>query len=163
MGKGGRNDQLALHPAGKLADAFLPWQLEAVEIPLEGLRLPEPVSAGQHGLQLAHGEMLGKAGLIQHHADFLPVQRAEGAVLLAQQMDAAGIRPCQIQHQADGGAFAGAVFPDEAHDITGRQAQIQRAQGKILIMLGDLLQADDGFHYDSSFSASSASISASSS
>lgn len=130
-----RQPQLHPHAPGVVLEGLILRQSQPVQIPLVHLRLPAPENARQHPPDLRCVHVLRQSHLVQHHADVLPLQRGEGAVVLPVHGDRAAVPAQAVQDQPYGGGLARAVLADQSHDAPGGQRQLQPLQDELAPLL----------------------------
>ena len=148
VAQGHSDGELHLHAPGELLEGLVLRQGELFQIALKGRLVPAAEDAGHDPAHLLCREAFGEGRFVQHHTDLLLVRPG-----LAQDLKAAAVGLRHAQQQADGGAFAGAVFPHQAQDAALGQAEAD-AQVKVPIVFFQILQFD-GVHRLSSSRVSS--------
>ena len=127
--------QLHLHAGRVVVILFLFRQLKFLAKFCVGSGIPIVVDARHHLACLLCVQAQGDALAAQHHTDFFLGVYKIGAVVPAQNGHGTAVPLQYVQNQFDGGAFACAVFTDQAADGAAGQCQIQRSEGKVLIVL----------------------------
>ena len=127
--------QLHLHAGGVILILLFIRQTEFLAQLRIGGSVPVAVDARHHLARLHRIQAQGNALAAQHHADFLLAADRSGAVIPAQNGHGTAVPLQHVQNQFDGGAFACAVLADQAADGAAGQCQIQRSEGKVLIVL----------------------------
>ena len=109
--------------------AELPAQLRI------GSSIPVAVDARHHLACLHCVQAQGDALAAQHHANLLFGADGSGSAVPTKNGHGAAVLLHHVHDQPDGGAFACAVLADQAADGAAGQCQIQRSEGKVLIVL----------------------------
>ena len=135
VGKRHRNAQLPLHSSGVILILFVRRQVKFPAKRRVVTSVPVAVDARHHLAHLHSVQAQGNAIAAQHHTDFFLGVYKVGAVVPVQNGHGTAVPLQHVQNQFDGGAFACAVFTDQAADGAAGQCQIQRSEGKVLIVL----------------------------
>ena len=135
VGKRHRNAQLPLHSSGVILILFVRRQVKFPAKRRVVTSVPVAVDARHHLAHLHSVQAQGNAIAAQNHTDFFLGVYKVGAAVPAKNRHRAAVPLHHVQNQFDGGAFACAVFTDQAADGAAGQCQIQRSEGKVLIVL----------------------------
>ena len=133
----GGDGELHFHAAG-IVLYLLPLrqgESQAERIELGGVEAL--ISGGEQPAHVPERHRLREGAVVKNYADAL-AQLARGALrVLSEDGYVPSVPPGEAQQQADGGAFAGAVFAYQAHYAAARQRKAHAVERKGAVALGE--------------------------
>ena len=105
-----------------------------------GARVPVAVGGGHDPARLPRGDALGKAGLVQHHAQFFLDGAAVCIHVAAKHAHRAAVPFEHAQQEFDHSGLARAVLPHQPHHAALGQRQGYAVEGEIPIVFGKVCE-----------------------
>ena len=107
-----------------------------MQVLIVGARIPVPIGGGHDPARLPRGDALGKAGLVQHHAQFFLHGAAIRVHVAAKHAHRAAVPFEHAQQEFDYGGLARAVLPHQPHHAALGQRQGNTVEREIPIVFG---------------------------
>jgi hypothetical protein len=96
--------------------------------------MPKAKVTGLQTQHLAHAEKWVVHKLLRHHAEYAPRLPVVLCHVVAENSDAAGIQARETGEDIDERRFAGAIWPEQAEELTALDIEIDTLQGMHILV-----------------------------